>query len=69
MALTACGCGCGRLWTPLNKLRRYHPECDGVPLPVARVKRAYTRHIPEDPAMIEALFQAARAARRLQVAR
>ena len=60
--MKACQCGCGRAWRPLNKLRRYHPECDEQP--VYRPKRAYTYSPPEDPAVIEAAYQAARAARR-----
>lgn len=60
--MTPCKCGCGRIWRPLNKRRRCHPECDGQP--VSRPKRAYTYSPPEDPAVIEAAFQAARAARR-----
>lgn len=60
--MRVCACGCARAWRPLNPLRRYHPECDGVSV-VPRPKRRYTRHVPEDAAAIEARYQAARAAR------
>ena len=64
-----CGCGCGRAWRPLNPRAQYHPLCRAA-VNKARLLRhlAETRRValdaPEDAAQIEAMFQAARTARK-----
>ena len=56
-----CACGCGRAWRPLNPRRLYHPECRAA---VQNDRRGFANLTKRDIARIEAMFQAARAARR-----
>lgn len=58
--MTPCACGWGRVCRPLNRLRRYHQACLAAKRNAARADYP----TPAALARIEAVFQAARQARK-----